>query len=359
MRRVFIYSVLLLSGMALSQWLPLADYHTYLHAITMICLSYIMVEVGLEFSAEEVNVRRYALDYVVAAGAATLPWLFAALYFHFALQSGWKQAMLVGLFAAPTSAGVLFTLLAAAGLASTWVFKKARVLAIFDDLHTVLLIIPIQAAYIGFTWRLGAVAMIYGALLVASFVWINRLHWPIGKSWLLLYGTLITIGCTMINKTFGIHLEVLLPAFALGCLVQHHAEIEEGDDPHSFLDQVIKGVFMVLVGCALPRIEPSAMPLTVMLGHVAVVTVLSNIGKCFPLLFYKAESSLRQRLALSLGMFPRGEVGAGVLLIALSQGISGLPVTVGSLSLALNLLLTGGFIKGVTALTKVEGKANG
>ena len=41
---------------------------------------------------------------------------------------------------------------------------------------------------------------------------------------------------------------------------------------------------------------------------------------------------------------PRGEVGAGVLVISLSYGIGGPIVTIAMLSLALNLMLTGIFI---------------
>lgn len=43
-------------------------------------------------------------------------------------------------------------------------------------------------------------------------------------------------------------------------------------------------------------------------------------------------------------MWPRGEVGAGVLAVSLAYGISPAFVTVATLSLALNLLLTGVFI---------------
>ena len=38
-------------------------------------------------------------------------------------------------------AGILFTMLAAAGLKASWVYKKVQVLAIFDDLDTILLMI--------------------------------------------------------------------------------------------------------------------------------------------------------------------------------------------------------------------------
>jgi hypothetical protein len=36
----------------------------------------------------------------------------------------------------------------------------------------------------------------------------------------------------------------------------------------------------------------------------------ANLGKMFPLLVYRQEASWRERLAISIGMWPRGEVGA-------------------------------------------------
>jgi hypothetical protein len=64
----------------------------------------------------------------------------------------------------------------------------------------------------------------------------------------------------------------------------------------------------------------------------------------FPALCYRREAHWRTRLALAIGMWPRGEVGAGVLVLSLSYGIGGPVVTVAMLSLALNLVLTGLFI---------------
>ena len=84
--------------------------------------------------------------------------------------------------------------------------------------------------------------------------------------------------------------------------------------------------------------------------HVVAVTVLSNLGKMFPAFCYRREASIRERLALAIGMFPRGEVGAGVLVISLSYGLAGPSLTVAVLSLALNLLCTGVFIVAVKKL---------
>jgi len=86
--------------------------------------------------------------------------------------------------------------------------------------------------------------------------------------------------------------------------------------------------------------------------HVLAVTFISNLGKMFPAFCYRREAQWRERLALSIGMWPRGEVGAGVLVISLSYGIGGPVVTIAMLSLALNLLLTGAFIYIVRGLTQ-------
>jgi Kef-type K+ transport system membrane component KefB len=88
--------------------------------------------------------------------------------------------------------------------------------------------------------------------------------------------------------------------------------------------------------------------------HVLIVTILANIGKMFPTLCYRREASWRERLALSVSMFPRGEVGAGVLVVSIGYGLGGPALTVAVLSLALNLLLTGAFIVAVKRLLAAQ-----
>lgn len=90
------------------------------------------------------------------------------------------------------------------------------------------------------------------------------------------------------------------------------------------------------------------------LFHVFMVTLLSNIGKIMPAFYYRDEASWQERLAVAVAMFPRGEVGAGVLIISMSYGIGGMILTVSMLSLALNLLLTGLFIVIVKRLLKIS-----
>ena len=378
MRKVLFYSLLLIVGLVGSQMLTGAPpaLARGIGVATMFALAFIMIHVGYEFEIDRSRARHYAWDYFVAATAATLPWLFCTLYFVFAMSpratwgtiDNWRGSLLEGLFAAPTSAGVLFSMLAAAGLGATWLFRKARVLAIFDDLHTILLLIPLKMIIIGPKWQLVAVGLIIVALLWISWHHLNSASLPVTWPWVMLYAAGIVALSELIHAVslwfdpaVPVHLEVLLPAFALGCVMKP----PPGEDPHvddaregveegpeqpqeQAVSTIVSAVFMVLVGLSMPPIGGVAatggLGWGVIALHVVIVTILSNLGKMLPALCYRREATFRERLALAIGMWPRGEVGAGVLVIALSYGIAGASLTVAVLSLALNLLLTGAFI---------------
>ena len=78
-------------------------------------------------------------------------------------------------------------MLAAAGLAATWLFQKARVLAIFDDLGTLLLIIPLKIMFLGPRWQLAVIVVIMGALLWVAWKYLHRAPIPITWPWVLAY----------------------------------------------------------------------------------------------------------------------------------------------------------------------------
>ncbi len=360
---IVFYSLLLLSGIVVSQTVNFDQARELLPLLTTVCLAYIMVEVGLEFTIQKDKLKHYAWDFCVATIAAVLPWLLCAAYFGTVFHLNWKESGLVGLFAAPTSAGVLFAMLTAAGLGMTWVFKQARILAIFDDIATILLLIPLQIVLVGMKMEMLFVVVIIIFLLAGAYRWLNCLRVPVGKLWLFFYSVILVVFLKFFNATAHIHLEVLLPAFTLGCVLFNppakpfdeafmhelsHMEPLRGWP--LWFDRLLKGGFMFLVGCSLPKIDLGLITPMAALWHVLMLTLLSNLGKCFILCCYRREASLISRLALSVAMFPRGEVGAGVLLIAISHGFGGAAASLGVLSLALNLLLTGGFIAVVVKL---------
>ena len=350
MKKVLSFSAMLMLGLVLSQLMPglLTETH-YEHTregieiLLGVCLAFIMINVGREFEVDKSNIKSYAKDYLVAMLAAAMPWLLIAMYYIFVLMPSewwsqgavWKESLLLSRFAAPTSAGILFTMLAAIGLQKSWIYKKIQVLAIFDDLDTILLMIPLQIAMIGMQWQMGVILAVVIVLLWIG--WKKMSAYDLRSDWksLILYSALI-YGATYViyiltHRIFGeggsVHIEVLLPAFVFGMVMKHgHGSSKADDRAASFISLL----FMLLVGMSMPLIhleESSVQDKSVIASlpmlswgsialHVVLVSLLSNIGKLTPMLFYR-DRSLKERLALSVGMFTRGEVGAGVIFIAL------------------------------------------
>ena len=375
MKKVLSFSILLIIGLLFSQMLPDVMGESYVvlsKAVYMLlgtCLAFIMINVGREFELDKNNVGIYVKDYCVAMLAAAAPWILIAVYYIFFLLppefwgsgDAWKETLLLSRFAAPTSAGILFSMLAALGLQQRWIYRKIQVLAIFDDLDTILLMIPLQIAMIGLHWQMGVILFVVFGLLLYG--WKRMSHFEMPQQWwaILIYAVLIFgfihIVYVVTKSVFGpedaLHIEVLLPAFILGMVMKRNhieSKVEER------VSTAISLFFMLLVGMSMPQISASvsseggsimasqAMPSWgVILMHVLVVSLLSNVGKLVPMLFYR-NHSIKERLALSIGMFTRGEVGAGVIFIALGYNIGGPALLISVLTLVLNLVLTGGFV---------------
>jgi len=494
--KIIVFTVKLLIGLSISQaipgWLAPAEYDTWKQIVklsTMFCLSYIMINVGYEFDIDKTKLRDYGADYGIAMTAAGFPWIFVAFWFVYALPDPlpWKEALVAARFAAPTSAGILFSMLEAAGMKETWLFQKARVLAIFDDLDTILLMVPLKVIIVGMKWELSIDLFFVIVLLGLSWFYLHAVKIPVSSSFTLFYAALVTTICELVHVVTHyhieamdtVHLEVLLPAFAIGCIARSgHAEdrhdieeqaqastlvedfgpaenlgneqqkrdtdahpssnggnyenshtrgtgdkdvhmeitVDDSDDdgadeqipPEEQQQQqqqelsvgpqqsamsrraslivedvwlagtrnlatIISAVFMVLVGLSMPALiggtdekahrrrlaseggsgsSTYQMPAGELTGHVVVVTVLMIVGKMFPTFCYRSEANLRTRFALSLGMCPRGEVGAGVIVISLGFGIEGSAITIAVISLAINLILSSGFIMAVKRLAR-------
>ena len=401
MKKIAVFSSLLIAGLVGSQFLPkmlgpqLIAGREIISFFTMVGLSFIMIHVGYEFELAKNRVRDYGWDYVVAMTTAGFPWVFASVYFVFVMLpsdlwnslDAWKEVLLAGRFAAPTATGVLFSMLAAAGLSATWMFRKTRILVIFDDLDTVLFMIPLKVLMVGFAWQLGIVVVVMLLLLWIAWHWLHRVEIPISWPWVLSYSLLIVAvsetiywGTKVIDYRVPIHLEVLLPAFVLGCIMKHprgaHPHADDSRNGHqegleSSREQsvatLVSAIFMVLVGLSMPALfgeaanvenpatvtamQPALSP-TELAVHVIVLTLLINVGKLFPAFCYRKEAHWRERLAIAIGMCPRGEVGAGIILLSLEYGIGGPVVSVAVLSLALNLILTPVFVYLVTYLIR-------
>ena len=281
----------------------------------------------------------------------------------------------------------LFAMLAAAGLSGTWMFRKTRILVIFDDLDTVLLMIPLKILMVGLAWQLGIVAIVLVALLWVAWHWLHRVSIPISWPWVLAFSILIAAiseavywGTRVIVYRVAIHLEVLLPAFVLGSTMKrpaaadpHADDTREGhqEGPETKTEQrvstLVSAAFMMLAGVSMPVLfadnptpigsngsgtETIAASLTLLVWHIVALTVLINVGKMVPAFCYRREAHWKERLAVALAMCPRGVIGAGIILLSLDYGIGGPIVSVAVLSLTVNLILTPVFIYAVNVLVR-------
>lgn len=385
MRKVLSFSAFLVVGLFFSQYLPVWAGGNYdavksvSNVLLYVCLGFIMINVGREFEVDKSRWQTYAKDYFIAMATAAMPWFMIAIYYIYVLLppeywnswEAWKENLLLSRFAAPTSAGILFTMLAAIGLKSSWIYKKIQVLAIFDDLDTILLMIPLQIMMIGLRWQLIVIVLI--VFLLLSFGWkqLGKYNWRQDWKAILLYSAIVFIftqSLYLISKHLygvdgSIHIEVLLPAFVLGMVMKH----KEHDTPvEQKVSTGISFLFMFLVGVSMPRFlgvdfaealagehsvtgSQEMMSWGVIIWHVLIVSLLSNIGKLFPVFFYR-DHKFSERLALSIGMFTRGEVGAGVIFIALGYNLGGPALIISVLTIVLNLILTGIFVLWVKKL---------
>ena len=340
MRKVLSFSLFLMLGLVASQLLPGAlgtaypGFKATADTLLYICLGFIMINVGREFEIDKSRWRSYTADYFMATAA--LPWLLIVLYYIFVLlpsdlwtdSAAWKENLLLSRFAAPTSAGILFTMLAALSLKNSWIYRKIQVLAIFDDLDTILLMIPLQILMIGLKWQMFAIVGVVVVLLIAGWRWQAR--WNVRQDWKRILG-LSAVVCALTQALY-----------------------------------IVSFLFMLLVGMSMPLVTGASaadaaaaatsitasqpmMPWGVLILHVVAVSALSNIGKLVPVFFYR-DRKLSERLALSIGMFTRGEVGAGVIFIALGYSLGGPALIISVLTLVLNLILTGGFVVWVKKL---------
>lgn len=385
MRKVLSFSAFLIIGLLLSQFLPSLAGEGYVAVKTVssillyVCLSFIMINVGREFEVDKTRWRSYAEDYFIAMATAAMPWFLIALYYVFVLLppefwnswEAWKENLLLSRFAAPTSAGILFTMLAAIGLKSSWIYKKIQVLAIFDDLDTILLMIPLQIMMIGMRWQLIVVIFIVFLLLSLGWKQLGKYNWRQDWKAIMGYSVLVFVATQAVyyfsKQLYGeegsIHIEVLLPAFVLGMIMKH----KEIDTPVEHkISTGVSFLFMFLVGLSMPYFigvnfaethagthsvtgSQEMMSWGMITLHVLIVSLLSNIGKLFPVFFYR-DRKFSERLALSIGMFTRGEVGAGIIFIALGYNLGGPALVISVLTIVLNLILTGIFVLWVKKL---------
>lgn len=362
MTKVALHSGLLMLGLLLSSRIPtlFPGAAAVVLFLTTTCLSLLLIQTGLDLTSERSSLAEAAGDWLVASLSAACPWLLVSIYFLavFLPTAGWNDsgpwltALLSARFAATSSVGLTVVLLAAAGGASGWLSRKARGLAMMGNVAAVLFMLPLKIFMMGFHWQMAAMILGLGGLLALSRWGARCLRWPVSWPWRLTYAVVITALFEEIHQkgrwiddVLPLQIEVLLPAFVLGCLLKRPAT-EEATDTELLerrSESWISGVFIFLAGCSMPSFSfaSSWMNVGTLAMHVLWVTALASLGRLFLLFCYRKKASFRERLGLCIALGSRGEIGAGMLLISIGYGVGGAMVIVAVYSLALNLLSAG------------------
>ena len=94
MRKIVLFSLFLLIGLAGSQTLPIligteafAHIKPFFDGMLYVCLAYIMINVGREFELEKTKWKSYTKDYFIAMATAAVPWLLICGYYIMLLPS--------------------------------------------------------------------------------------------------------------------------------------------------------------------------------------------------------------------------------------------------------------------------------
>ena len=134
-----------------------------------------------------------------------------------------------------------------------------QVLAIFDDLDTIILMIPIQILMIGMRWQMFIIIII--AILLLWIGWKKMNSFSLRQNWrsILLYSFLLFLFIEVLYRLtthfYGsegsIHIEILLPAFVLGMIMKgDHSVVPSKQEVR--VSNTISYIFMLLVGISMP-----------------------------------------------------------------------------------------------------------
>ncbi|HZH89625.1 MAG TPA: cation:proton antiporter [Pyrinomonadaceae bacterium] len=295
-----------------------------LGALAEIGVILLLFEVGLESNLGEMLEVGWSSLLVAIAGVVApffLGWGVAA---YFIPGEAMLAHIFIGATLCATSVGITARVLKDMGKLNTRVARIVLGAAVIDDVLGLIILAvvqgAIQATAAGTSLSLASVGVItlkavgflVGALLIGRLV-VPQLFRGAGK--LEGRGVLLALAvalCFVLSwAAAGIGLAAIVGAFAAGLLLEEaHIERMPGRTKHDLhelltpLTTILVPVFFVLMGL---KVDLSAFGRLDILGFAAVLTAVAIIGKqvCSLAVLDRGVN----RLAVGLGMIPRGEVG--------------------------------------------------
>lgn len=335
---------IVIGNLALTGWTAAEPLKTNLiiAALAEVGVIILLFEVGLESNLSEMLEVGWSSLFVALAGVIApflLGWGVAA---YFLPDESSLVHVFIGATLCATSVGITARVLKDMGRLQT---RESRIIlgaAVIDDvLGLVILAVvagAIKATAAGATLSLletaiiagKAVAFLFGAIIVGRYL-TPRIFWRAGR--LEVQGVLLALSvafCFLLAWAAAkVSLAPIVGAFAAGLVLDEiHFETFEEKGKHDLqrlvapVGAVLVPIFFVLMGM---RVDLRAFARVELLGFAAVLTAVAIISKQICSLVVM-ERGLN-RLAIGLGMIPRGEVGlifAGIgatLLLPNAEGL--------------------------------------
>ncbi|HET7692649.1 MAG TPA: cation:proton antiporter [Gemmatimonadota bacterium] len=308
---------------------PGDPYGSIVHVMAEIGVAILLFEIGLETDLREMF-KVGSAAFMVAVVGVVLPFAFGYLFWWMYMNDAGLVAIFVGATLTATSVGITARVLADIGKIHT---SEARIIigaAVIDDILGLLILATVEglaetgqvsvtgvAKLFGVALGFLAAAMVVGLLTARPlFELVNRMR---------VRGIIVTAALAfallLAYLADGVGLAPIVGAFAAGLILSRTNQFDAIVERIKPVADVFTPLFFVSVGAAVdvtildPR-DPTNHEILILGGALFVIAVLGKIAAGFGVFWRKMN-----RLAVGMGMVPRGEVGLIFAQLGLLAGI--------------------------------------
>lgn len=309
---------------------PADPYGAMVHLLAEVGVAILLFEIGLETDLREMfHVGSSAL--MVAVVGVVLPFLFGYLFWHYYEGGASLTAIFIGATLTATSVGITARVLTDLGKINT---SEARIIigaAVIDDILGLLILAVVEGLASTGTVSVLQVLRLFGLavgfLAVAMAIGLFTARWAFEiVNRMRVRGVLVTVALvfalTLAFLAERVGLAPIVGSFAAGLILSRTNQFDTIVEQIKPVADVFTPIFFVSIGAAVnvaildPRVAENHEILIVAAG-LFVIAVLGKVATGYAIPWRKDV----HRLAIGVGMVPRGEVGLIFAQIGLLGGV--------------------------------------
>jgi Kef-type K+ transport system membrane component KefB len=323
--------------------LGIITYTDFVSSLAHLGAVFLLFVVGMEFRLEDIAKPRYLL---IATAGVIVPWImgyFISILFTFSFGA----AVFIGTALTATSIAITANVLKEMGKLKTEVARAIIGAAVIDDILG-LLVLAVSNGVVSHAFSVLSVAWIFAKAILFLATGAVIGHYVFRKLLTILDSTAFTrrypevtfIFATMLAFLYGIVAEMIglsaiVGAFLAGASLggvklRHGKDVHQGSE---FLQIIFASVFFVSLGI-LADVRALETRLLLFLLALTIVAILSKLLACGGLALLLGNT-LKDSVAIGIGMSPRGEVAMIIALIGLDARVIGQDVYVAIILMSL------------------------